>query len=274
MQVACGNCQQQVTIPAAAVGRRLKCPCCGTRLAIAADTESLANSEPLANAESHADPSSRADTESRESTWRLQTPDGTIYGPASAKELDAWYAEGRIDVDCRIADGDGAWHNPLRRYPALEESDRVNDPNRFPPGPVASQEPGSAGEPKLSVTPAATVSFRAAAGRLAVASVACLIAAAAMLPTPILAFLHNREGEAAEVTNSRIAVAALRVAAAVGIALAAPPLWWSRRRMLEFAKQPSTGGLTELAQQQSRTQFWMIVALLAAAVWCLLELFS
>jgi hypothetical protein len=54
--------------------------------------------------------------------WYLQTEDGQQYGPIGREELDAWFADGRIDTSCQIlSEGWESWRWADEVYPQLNE---------------------------------------------------------------------------------------------------------------------------------------------------------
>ncbi len=65
--------------------------------------------------------------EARKPLWRMRTPDGEIYGPATAAELDEWVVEGRVDAACEISTDDLDWFPADVRYPELAAADRILD---------------------------------------------------------------------------------------------------------------------------------------------------
>lgn len=53
--------------------------------------------------------------------WRVQTPEGHIYGPVTRPELDRWVAEGRLDAGCQLNEvGQVVWVPAEREYPHLK----------------------------------------------------------------------------------------------------------------------------------------------------------
>jgi len=55
--------------------------------------------------------------------WRLQTEDGSVYGPVSKPEIDGWLTEGRITANCKLQrDGSTEWVSATNVYPALAKT--------------------------------------------------------------------------------------------------------------------------------------------------------
>jgi len=55
------------------------------------------------------------------SQWRVQTPEGHIYGPVTRPELDRWVAEGRLDAGCQLNEvGQVVWVPAEQEYPHLK----------------------------------------------------------------------------------------------------------------------------------------------------------
>lgn len=53
--------------------------------------------------------------------YHLRIPEGKIFGPVTAEQLDQWVAEGRIDDQCQIRiEGGTIWEKPSRWYPVLD----------------------------------------------------------------------------------------------------------------------------------------------------------
>ncbi|HUE71203.1 MAG TPA: hypothetical protein VMP01_09990 [Pirellulaceae bacterium] len=52
--------------------------------------------------------------------WFLQTPDGSQYGPVVRDELDQWFTEGRVSVECQLLkEGSTQWQWAADLYPEL-----------------------------------------------------------------------------------------------------------------------------------------------------------
>lgn len=52
--------------------------------------------------------------------WWLRIPEGKVYGPVHADQLDQWVGEGRVGRDCWLSSDDwGHWEPAERIYPAL-----------------------------------------------------------------------------------------------------------------------------------------------------------
>lgn len=66
---------------------------------------------------------SRTPVVAAQPTWRMRTPDGDIYGPTSASELDEWVAEGRVDAACELSTDNLDWFPAEIRYPELSSSE-------------------------------------------------------------------------------------------------------------------------------------------------------
>lgn len=50
----------------------------------------------------------------------LRVPEGKVFGPISAEDLNQWVVEGRIDAACEIRSAESsAWQKATRRYPVL-----------------------------------------------------------------------------------------------------------------------------------------------------------
>jgi hypothetical protein len=53
-------------------------------------------------------------------TWHMRTPEGQTYGPVTREELDRWVAQGRVAVDCQLAQSPaGPWEPAPAIFPAL-----------------------------------------------------------------------------------------------------------------------------------------------------------
>jgi predicted Zn finger-like uncharacterized protein len=82
--------------------------------------------------------------------WFLKTEDGESYGPVSKDELDSWYDEGRVTIDCQVLrEGSEQWQWASELYPEL-------DPAASTPAaaePAVSAPTPAASTPKPTATP-------------------------------------------------------------------------------------------------------------------------
>gem|GEM_PF-2378854 len=73
-------------------------------------------------------------------SWYLKTEDGESYGPVPRAELDAWYAEGRVTIDCQLLrEGSDQWQWASELYPELDPASAAKV---VPTTPEVAEAPG------------------------------------------------------------------------------------------------------------------------------------
>ncbi len=105
LETACPACQRVFRVPAAAAGKKIRCPGCGGAIQVAGN-------QPAASADQ----------------WYLKDEEGNNYGPVPRGGLDAWYEEGRITADCQLLRaGQQQWQWAADVYPELEEEEEEEE---------------------------------------------------------------------------------------------------------------------------------------------------
>jgi hypothetical protein len=101
-------------------GKPLRCPVCNHISTAPSAAASVAASPPA--------------------DWHMRTPEGQTYGPVTRDELDRWVAQGRISVDCQLAQSPtGPWEPAPAIFPAL----MLLAPKPAPPQPAPAFQPAS-----------------------------------------------------------------------------------------------------------------------------------
>ncbi|MBC8355524.1 MAG: hypothetical protein H8E66_26395 [Planctomycetes bacterium] len=110
IETTCPGCDRKLQVGEEHAGKQARCPLCNEIYTV----PSLVEAESAANAD--ADPRVQ---------WRMRTPEGQTYGPASKSDLEAWVAEGRVSSDCMLSsDADTNWVNADAVFPALTQAPR------------------------------------------------------------------------------------------------------------------------------------------------------
>jgi hypothetical protein len=100
VETICPGCQRKLRVGSEHAGKQARCPMCNAVYSV-----------PSIEAIQPADPSDQ---------WRLQTPEGQEYGPASRVVLEGWVAEGRVSDDCKLlCEADGIWRTAGDVYSVL-----------------------------------------------------------------------------------------------------------------------------------------------------------
>ena len=352
MQIQCENCQQAINVPATAATRRLKCPCCNTRLVIpneggasnsaianhgeedsstappdeemkrvrktakrqsrnksaakkqtassgAATTEQpAAKTAPLkapANVNVAPDANEEGPVEAgATATWRLKTPDGEIYGPATSRELDEWVEEGRVDAECQLALGEQPWTSALQRYPELgvdigDESTLAGGETYAPresevysraddaltsgsaPPSLAAETSASGGATTLEADEKLTPILSAFAKWGKAAAIAVLVAAALLTLRPAKQF-WSPPAESLEEGNQIVLRSAAQIALAVIVGTPSIGIWLTANAAGAFVASPSSQTLRQWSRSLVALTRWGLVAVAAAIVLQLLSL--
>ena len=110
IEVDCTGCKKRLRVGDEHAGQRARCPECQTVFTV---PERGAGEEDSGQV-------SESTAEQTPLNWRLQTPEGQIYGPVSKSELDTWVAEGRVSGGCLVRERDDEdWHSAADVYPIL-----------------------------------------------------------------------------------------------------------------------------------------------------------
>jgi hypothetical protein len=119
----CPSCQAKLRIGDEFAGQQARCPACDTVYdvpaanAIRSEPEPAETAAPLVEAKS---PATVAELPAPDGTrWYLRTPEGPIYGPASAEVFHRWVDEGRVDAECHVVAGDNIWRPAGVPFPEI-----------------------------------------------------------------------------------------------------------------------------------------------------------
>jgi predicted Zn finger-like uncharacterized protein len=157
IQVACTSCAGRFRVPDNVAGKKIRCPKCKEVITVPAGD--VAEIAPPATAPAKAappKPKAPAAAAAASDNWSLKTEDGEVYGPVPRAELNDWYAEGRVTVDCQVLrEGIGEWQPASDLYPELDPT--PDEPTE--PAPIAVVKP----TPKAPAAPAAPVVEKPAA---------------------------------------------------------------------------------------------------------------
>jgi LSD1 subclass zinc finger protein len=119
IEIACTSCSKKLRVPDNAAGKRVKCPQCQTVLAVPA-AGGAALTPSAGKVASGSSKSVAGAGKAVVEKYHLKTEDGQTFGPVPKKELDAWFAEGRITADCQLLkDGADQWQWATDVYPQL-----------------------------------------------------------------------------------------------------------------------------------------------------------
>jgi len=100
LEVRCAGCGKLLRVADEHAGKALRCPVCNH-----------ISTAPAAAASPAAPPPA---------TWHMRTPEGQTYGPICRDELDGWVVQGRVSVDCQLAQSPtGPWEPAPAIFPAL-----------------------------------------------------------------------------------------------------------------------------------------------------------
>lgn len=116
IQVICTGCQAKLKAPDTAAGKKTRCPKCQTIVSVpagGADNAAASKSPTVPGA---------VTKKKKPDQWFLQTPDGSQYGPVVRDELDQWFSEGRVSVECQLLkEGSTQWQWAAELYPDLSK---------------------------------------------------------------------------------------------------------------------------------------------------------
>ena len=119
----CSGCGALLRVDDVHAGQAARCPQCGrvyTVPASTADSDSGPTAAPSFGVVPQAELASQ---------WRLQTPEGQIYGPVDRRTLDRWLREGRIAADYRLQSSpDTDWQAADQVFPQLASGGRSGNP--------------------------------------------------------------------------------------------------------------------------------------------------
>src|SRR3954468_11320823 len=109
LQVVCSACNAKLRAPDTAAGKKTKCPKCQAVISVPVDAPQA--------------PANPSGIGKKSENWHMQATDGSQYGPVPRLELDEWFKEGRISVDCQLLkEGADQWQWASEIYPSLGES--------------------------------------------------------------------------------------------------------------------------------------------------------
>ncbi len=134
IEVSCESCSGHFRVPDTAAGKKIRCPKCRGAIDVpVAETPASAATDvfvplpPAAKQElvfsppvvaSAPPPTSKVDPPADQ--WHLKTAEGEEYGPVSRSELDEWFAEGRVTLECHIRSStDEQWRSAASLFPQL-----------------------------------------------------------------------------------------------------------------------------------------------------------
>jgi hypothetical protein len=118
IEISCTSCSKRLRVPDNAAGKRVKCPQCQTVLSV-----------PAAGAVAASGGSAKGAAEN----YHLKTEDGQTFGPVPKKELDTWFAEGRITAECQLLkEGADQWQWATDVYPQLAGATESSAGSGFP----------------------------------------------------------------------------------------------------------------------------------------------
>lgn len=131
IEISCNSCNKRLRVPDNAAGKRVKCPQCQTVLSVpATGAASSPAPAPVAATKSTPTPSKSAPVPGKTAAvekYHLKTEDGQTFGPVPKKELDSWFAEGRITAECQLLkDGADQWQWATDIYPQLSGESEEN----------------------------------------------------------------------------------------------------------------------------------------------------
>lgn len=145
IHVICTGCQAKLKAPDTAAGKKTKCPKCQTIVSVPAGGAVNA-------AASKSSAVVGAVKKNKPDQWFLQTPDGSQYGPVVRDELDQWFSEGRVSVECQLLkEGSTQWQWAADLYPEL--SKLPGSLSNSSPAPLTSSPLSSAAVSLSPLTP-------------------------------------------------------------------------------------------------------------------------
>jgi TM2 domain len=181
IEISCESCSGQFRLPDSAAGKKIRCPKCKGPIEVpAAESPAAAPTEvfvplpavkpaakpqpvvkqpfafvPLPAAQVPPSPAPPPPIPAPPADeWYLQTADGEEFGPVPRGELDDWFGEGRITVDCQLRSAaDEHWQAAADVYPELIEAPEDAVAAELPPA-VKIDSP-RVGPPKGSAKSAA-----------------------------------------------------------------------------------------------------------------------
>lgn len=112
IETICQGCARKLRVADEHAGKKARCPQCGLIYVVpgvaAAREPEVTTDGPTAPGEMSGD------------TWQVRTSDGRVYGPVPRKDLDEWFAEGRIPREALLLrQGDPRWRPAAEVYPQL-----------------------------------------------------------------------------------------------------------------------------------------------------------
>ncbi len=120
LEVRCAGCGKMLRVADEHAGKSLRCPVCN-HISIAPAACQPVPAGPPAD-------------------WHMRTPEGQTYGPVTRDELEGWVAQGRVSVDCQLAQSPtGPWEAAPLVFPAL----MLQLPKPQPPPPAPTFQPAS-----------------------------------------------------------------------------------------------------------------------------------
>jgi hypothetical protein len=122
IETICKGCARKLRVPDEHAGKKARCPQCGLIYVVPGSPAASTPTTPPTDKTASETPAS-APQEAKQSAqvrWQLRTTDGRVFGPVPKRELDEWYAEGRIPADAMLlSDGDPQWRSASEVYPQL-----------------------------------------------------------------------------------------------------------------------------------------------------------
>ncbi len=157
IEFSCSQCQCELKVAEAAVGKKARCPRCGMIHDVPKQPASPSSDTRASQSRSSESPGSLSETRYRPnsdmhekmrighegSNWSMKTPDGSVYGPVSQVELDSWVSDGRVSSECLVQlEGQSHWQSAIVLYPHLAslkssvppQSRNISRPARQPVG--------------------------------------------------------------------------------------------------------------------------------------------
>ncbi len=117
----CSGCGQRLRVGDEHLGKRARCPACGTEYVVGGGSAASVAStpqpnwpggSPLAAQEPAALVRGPEESPSLPPSFFAKTPNGEVYGPSDAATIERWTREGRLNPLCQVREGEfGAWVN-------------------------------------------------------------------------------------------------------------------------------------------------------------------
>ncbi len=121
IETICQGCARKLRVPDEHAGRKARCPQCGMIYVVpgAPVPRAPSHEHQPQHLEQTAYSPQRLHRDAPD-RWKLQTPDGRVYGPVPRAELDQWFREGRVPAGAQILwEADQVWRSAVEIYPTL-----------------------------------------------------------------------------------------------------------------------------------------------------------